>query len=632
MSWPRHPRTATMSRPNQRGYAIAARSRGPSTVAAVIVAVVVALLALAGCTGLPTTSPVMVGRGVDDYVAPEVRIVVPPPAPGETPEQIVRGFLRAGAAFQDAGEGAPAVATAYLSRGSVDRWRPTSDVTVFDRTSLVGVELLSGDQVQVTVTAVAKIDESGRYREVPPGSTATATFGLSRATGEWRIELPDNGFGLWINTDDFSRVFGSFAIHYPAIGSRTLVPDVRWFPVGPRLVTVLARAQLAGVPGYLKGSVETGFPDGVKLALDAVSVTDGIATVVLSPTASSGDAARRRAMWAQLTSTLIAASGILGVTVEVQGAGRLAVPEVSGPARSVTELGFVKESSTSPSTGLLRTGSGLRLVDLSRLVQLEQPPVPGAPSSVPELPAGATGLAWSADGASLAALAPEPGALLRWRDRVLLPVPRFATALARPSFDAHGRLWVTGAGLDGAPAVWTINGASPLQVAAEPVSAPWLAGRSVVAVAVSADDTRVVVISRSGTEPDRVDIAGVVRDAAGRPVALATPIREGEALRHAVHAVWIDALTVAVIGAVGAGEPVRPYLVEIGQGIGLRRRGTVDPLDNLLPPTPGARWVVATSGSRGIVVVTLDGAVLVRVGGSWRNVPDATDLGVPPAR
>ena len=51
MSWPWHPRTATMSRPNQRGYAVAARSRGPSTVAAVIVAVVVALLALAGCTG-----------------------------------------------------------------------------------------------------------------------------------------------------------------------------------------------------------------------------------------------------------------------------------------------------------------------------------------------------------------------------------------------------------------------------------------------------------------------------------------------------------------------------------------------------------------------------------------------------
>ncbi|HOF63872.1 MAG TPA: LpqB family beta-propeller domain-containing protein, partial [Dermatophilaceae bacterium] len=150
-----------------------------------------------------------------------------------------------------------------------------------------------------------------------------------------------------------------------------------------------------------------------------------------------------------------------------------------------------------------------------------------------------------------------------------------------------------------------------------------------VTVGVSPDATRVVVVSRGPADGDRVDIAGIIRDPSGRPVSLATPMREAEAIRSVVDATWIDELTVAVAGATVADPAPRPYLVEVGQGIGLRRRGTVDPQDNLAPSAPGVRWLVSTGGPRGILVVTNSGGVLVRVGGAWRTLTGASEVVVP---
>ena len=79
-----------------------------------------------------------------------------------------------------------------------------------------------------------------------------------------------------------------------------------------------------------------------------------------------------------------------------------------------------------------------------------------------------------------------------------------------------------------------------------------------------------------------------------------------------------------------ARPPVRPFVVEFGQGIGLRRRGTVGPEENLVPTPPSPRWVVSTGGPRGLVVVSDLPGVLVRVGGGWLRLTGATELVVPP--
>ena len=68
-----------------------------------------------------------------------------------------------------------------------------------------------------------------------------------------------------------------------------------------------------------------------------------------------------------------------------------------------------------------------------------------------------------------------------------------------------------------------------------------------------------------------------------------------------------------------------------GQGIGLRRIGIADPATNLIPVAAGARYLVSTSGPRGIVIVAQPGGVLVRVGGSWRGVEGVTEIAVAPS-
>ena len=67
------------------------------------------------------------------------------------------------------------------------------------------------------------------------------------------------------------------------------MPDSRWFPIGSRLATTLARAQLSAVPAHLAGAVTSGVPTGTRLAVNAVPVDNGKALVNLSSEALSAD-------------------------------------------------------------------------------------------------------------------------------------------------------------------------------------------------------------------------------------------------------------------------------------------------------------------------------------------------------
>lgn len=622
---------------------------------ALVAAGAVVALAVTACSGLPNSSPVQSGRSVNEKVAPQVRIVVSPPRPGASQEQIVRDFFRAGAAFQDNADNGQPVGNAYLAPGSVGRWRPATSVTVFDRLQIVAVEQLPGDQVRATVGVVATLDNTGHYREAAPGTVAQVVLGLVRVSGEWRIELPTEGFGLWLNTDDFGRVFDPHRVYYPTAGGKHLVPDVRWFAGGPRLVTALARAQLGPVPDYLAGAVDTGFPADVTLAVDAVSVESGIATVVLTPPASTTDVARRRAIWAQMVATLLPVPGVTAVSVEVQGAGRLAVPEVTGPLRSASDVGFGAEPLPLPRTALLRFGDRLTSIEVSRLDDLDglgptkspaSPPAgpgpstsvggvvapPGSSSSadLPTIPTAYVGLAVSADGADLAAVSAGGSEVARWHERGRVSVPALAPLMLRPAYDALGRLWVGGNSAAGGQ-LWTFDARSPLDLAT-PVGAPWLGGRVLVAFAVSRDGSRVSLVSTGVDGADvRLDVAGVVRDTSRRPLALAEPYRQGDPLARISDVVWIDDTTMAALGAVGNDDALRPWIVQLGQGIGLRRIGIADPTTNLIPVAAGARYLVSTSGPRGIVAVAQPGGVLVRIGGSWRAVEGVSELAVPPS-
>jgi hypothetical protein len=555
---------------------------------------------------------------------------VNPPVHGASQDVIARDFIRAGAGFQETDENQQVVGRLYLTPASVDRWRPTSAVTVYDTKTTLSIEHLPADQVKLTTAAVATIDETGHYRELAPGTMTSVVLTMTKVDGEWRVQLPPEGFGLWVNTDDFDRVFAAFRIHYVVPTERRLIADVRWFPSGPRVATALARAQLSAVPSYLKGVADSGLPEGAQLAVDAVNVDDShVATVTLTNSAQTLDPNRRRAMWAQLAATLTQAPGISAVSLEVQGVGKIPLPNIPGPVGSLTDLGYQSDVSPAPSVGLRRTKDGVERIRPQSLDEGD----PARPSIQPtkggdeplKIPDAYVDLALSPDGTDIAAVSRSRAELVRWRGTTAITVPPFAAQLTNPSYDAHGRLWVAGKA-QAQTRIWTFDASVAQPTPPLAVGATWLDGRDVINVAVSPDASRAAVLSKLPNDTDyRLDVAGILRGTNGEPASLAAPYRQAEPLTRFSDLVWLDSMALAVLAQAKEGDPLRPFQLDIGGGVGLRRVGQLSLQDSLIPEVPGARSITSRGGIRGLIVMTDRGAQ-IRVGKVWDEVPGVSEV------
>jgi len=600
----------------------------PSPSRLVLVVVLCGTL-LAGC-GLPRSSDVVDGRRVGENVALRARIVVDPPAVGASQDAIARDFIRSGAAFQDVGDNQQVVGRSFLAPGSVDLWRPTATTTtVFDSRTTPVIEHLPSDQVRLTVGAVATIDENGHYQEVSPGTTASVVFTMIKVAGEWRITLPDDGFGLWLNTDDFDRVFGAYDINYIETERRQLVPDVRWFPTGPRLATALARAQLAPVPAYLSGVLDTAVPAGTRLAVDAVNVDPaGVATVTLTNSAQTSDPARRKPLWAQFLATLSQAPSVTAVSLEVQGIGKIPVGNLPPAVSSLTDLGYSRVTAAPATSGLIRTKDVIERVNPQTLD--ESSPVPPAKSSravtdLPKIPETYAQIALSPDGNDIAGVSAKRTELAHWRGATGTTVPTFGSDLTHPTYASDGRLWIGGVA-ERVTRIWTFDASVPIGGAPAAVKAPWLDGRRLVNLSVSPDGSRLAVLSRQADDTDyRLDIAGILRDPAGLPLSLADPYRQGEPLTGFVDVSWLDQMSLIVLAKDLDAEPLRPFRVDIGQGVGLRRVGQLDLDQTLIREVPDATSVTSRGGVRGLIVTTPKG-VLLRAGNAWSEQTGVTEI------
>ena len=225
-------------------------------------------LVLSACGGLPESGPVVEGRTLGEPLdEPRVLVAATGPRDGANQEEIVRGFLRAG---EDSDETKQA-GKLFLAPQSVDLWRwSTQDVVIYDGD--LTVRKVDEETVQVSAKEVARLTPEGRFVEQPNGTRATVTLGLRKVGGEWRIDLPREGIGLWLDSDQFDRTYIPQMIYFVTPSGRKLVPDYRWFPNVSPLATTLARAQLGRVPDYLQNAVWTGVPKNTRLAVNAVPV------------------------------------------------------------------------------------------------------------------------------------------------------------------------------------------------------------------------------------------------------------------------------------------------------------------------------------------------------------------------
>ncbi|HET7400010.1 MAG TPA: GerMN domain-containing protein [Intrasporangium sp.] len=590
------------------------------------------LLGVAGCAGLPDTSGVIEGRRLDEPISDPVRVVPQGPVAGASPEAVALGFIRAG---EDADENRE-TGKSYLAPSSVDLWRwSSSDVVVYDTADDLTVRRVGPERLEVRTSAVARVTPEGRYEEYPAGTTVSVTLRLTKVGGEWRIELPREGFGLWLDSNAFDRLYAARHVYYVTPSGRRLVPDTRWIQSGSAMATTLARAQLAPVPGYLAGVLTTGVPPNTKLAVNAVPVDSGRALVNLGAQARDAEPIERAAMWAQLTTTLQQVPAVQSVSLAVEGTP-LELPGVGGAVSSGLDLGYETVTARSFETALLRRADRLTRIDPRDIpdgaVDKRRPDTTAQDGDPARIPEGWTRLALSVDGKETAAVGGDLRELSRWRGNEFLAVPPFGSGLSRPEYDSFGYLWIGGRAPDGSTRVWALATGTATETAVPfTVSAAWLAGRRVEALAVSPDSTRLLVVS---TLPDGSDaqlgLTGIVRSPSGKPASLTTPWRQAQPLTLLRDVTWLETDTYAVLGRIDQRDPVRPWLGRVGAGLeGLRRRGAAAPAEGRLAPVPGGVSITSVGGPRGLVVITDEDRVLVRAGATWREIATGTDLLVP---
>lgn len=582
------------------------------------------MLSACGWGGLPGSGPVVEGRALSEVQNEPVRVVAVPPVDGSSQEAIVRGFLRAGEDNDDT----HATGKLFLAPQSVDLWRWSSeDVMVYEGD--LTVRHVDEDTVRVSARLLARLTPDGRYVEQQPDARAELTLGLTTVGGEWRIELPRNGFGLWLDSDQFSRVYTNRFVYYVTPNGRDLVPDSRWFPNGSRLATTLARAQLSAVPDHLRAAVTTGVPAGTRLAVNAVPVENGTAQVNLSSQALSAGPAGRSAMWAQLTKTLLQVSSVSAVALSVDNTPL----ELSGGVTSVassSELGYDVVPRSTLDTVLVRRGDTILRKDPRYAPDTgasKSPDLGPQDGDVPRVPDMWRSLALSVDGKQVAAVSRDRRDLSIWRaTEPTRTLDRFAGGLTKPVYDSDGYLWVAGADREGHDQVFVFDSVSSDPAAKpRPIRAPWLDGRRVVAMSVSAEAARVLVVTTALNGSDvQLGLSGIVRATNGEPTALAEPLRQAQSLGVIQDITWLDPAGYVVLGKVREADAMGPWLGTLGAGVDGTRRGS-----GRLSEVPGAASITTVGGPRGIIIVTSDDRVLARAGSTWRPIARGSDVLVP---
>ncbi|WP_158607541.1 LpqB family beta-propeller domain-containing protein [Flexivirga caeni] len=585
-------------------------------------AISLAVLAAAGCSGLPTSSRVQAGQAIDNHPPAVGNIEYPPPAPGASQGEIVEGFLDAtGGANPNYDR-----AREYLTRAASADWQPHSAVVTLGTPDTLST---GPDTITATQTVTGLLDSSGHLTEQPAGTVKQAGFQLAKVNGQWRISSVPKGFGLWMNVVQFKRVYQPEEIYYPAANASTLVPDTRWYPqVG--LVSSLAAAVLEGAPPWLRGMTLEPLPAGSRLTGSSVSIdNNGVATVNVSDKVLAATPEQRTGLWASMLATLTQVSDVRRVVVVVDGA-RLQSTDLPDAPSVPTDVGYTVVSGnpaqliarTSPTTLQWTDPDESIGTDVREHNQFKTQP------TLPTISRNWYRIAASADGSQLAAIDGANATLGRWVNGRQTQISGFGTGLVTPSFSSAksltgstvNELWVAGesvpanrSGKADDATIWALDESLPLDDAQpQPVSAPWLRGMTIRAIRVSPDGERIAVVAQPPKGPTQVLVAAIVRDKKGHAQSLTTPLRVAASLTNVLDVGWVDYVTLAVLDS-DYQNTVQVTNVPIGG------------LSSSLGDAPGGQYLVASGGgASSIYVETVRGTVVTKVGATWQRVGGLT--------
>ena len=579
-------------------------SRGAGGAAGVVVprrAVLAALAAgggtaLAACADLPTSGQVTSSDAVSARGGQLVQTAARP-RDGAGPEEVVSGFLRACiAGFSDDF----ATARIFLHRVASEAWDPAAIVRAYTGTTAPVVGRDESGAVKVAVELVGSIDTAGVLTtgaSAEAGSTSSYTASYSLATdglGQWRIvDLPS---GVLLPAGSLSTNFVATSLYFLTPDRGRFVPELRWLP-RRNLAAAAVQALLDGPGDWLATGASSALPDGMTLAAGGVTLEGETVTVTLDASAAGLGEQDRSLAVAQLNATLSRIEGVSSVVVmaEDQPMGEPApLPEPDADAGAVVGL-----SAGAVVQGTSSTRKTLATVQALGTAQARYPAL-GPDGTVYAL--SASSLLRLRAGESAASVIASVG-----------EADAGAGGLLPPVADRYGWVW---AAADGA-----LTSVGGLGQRAQ-LSVPWLEGREVTAVDLSAESARLVLRHRSRGDggDERVSVAVVVRADDGTPSGLGEPLPRPLAAGSGVTGLaWCDPVNVAVL-APG----------EAGQGALDVRYVQVGGMKASVAGTQGARALVADRVSGAALLADDRGQVWQRKGATWRVLTtEVSDLAYP---
>jgi Lipoprotein LpqB beta-propeller domain len=502
------------------------------TVLAVLTAVAAVLVT--GCTGIPNESQPQVVATLPAAEQP-LNEQIAPPAPGESPRAIVKGFLDANLST----DAEHTIAKAYLTPEARSTWSTsTSNVSVVDG---IRVGTLSGDQINVTVDeVVGSVDSVGEYTpnlDVTQ-SAATKVFGfrLSQVDSQWRIsELPP---GLIIDRDDFIPNYRRTLYFFDSTNSY-LVPDVRYTALAAQsLSTWLLDQLIAGPRPELSDIAHNAMPQ-----IDARNVRATLSAsrelTINLPGSSHFDPNRLRHLAAQLAFTYDSAEQAAAIRI-TDGSTVVTLPNGLTTFTTDDFQSFSSTPQVSPTAYYLRGG----LVFAGPAAR----PVSG-PFGDSRYPLESVAVRQSGDDIAVAGVRSDNGYLaiggLRGRPtQIRLP----SGATSRPDWNrVSGRLWI-GVGRR----LYTVDGQRLARIPfVEPTVAFPPGGLQIRSVRVSPDGSRVALVIAQG-DVSTLWVGGIDTTSSGPQVTGLRPVtRTDLTVRDAG---WSDGSTLVYIGTSANGR------------------------------------------------------------------------------
>ena len=489
------------------------------------IAALAAAIALVGCGGLPSAGPVVAGPALGE-VDPDYVVSPSGPADGASPQEILGGFMLAVRAPQAEYQ----IARQFLTEDFAAKWNPDAGVAIRSGIVEIGEAPDSTPEQPVLLyeyLMTASVDEGGRYREQVPPTERIAEIRFVQEDGQWRIAaVPD---GIVLGSVAFTRAFTSVPLYYFDPTFRYLVPDVRWFASRGTTPTRAVAALLGGPDAWLERSLVSEFPAGTGVGAGGVVVSEGRAVVDLTSQAAAADGRTLDRMRQQIGATL----GI--AEVELRAAGVPLAPESGGTPATIDPQ---------PSGAVLvGTGDDFGFGTASGVVQIE-----GVTPQV--VAADAVAVTLARDGKSAAILTPSGEVRYVAAGAAATTLIDDRPGLVAPGLDQFGFIWTADAAPGGRIEALDRLG-SPVGIVVEGLPSD----ASILSIAVSRDDTRLLLATHSGLG-SRILVYGIERQD-GVPVRLGQPLELPAPGGDLLGAAWVNDRTVVASSLSAAGEQVR---------------------------------------------------------------------------